>query len=311
MSIEFPCSQCGKLLRVGDDAAGKQARCPSCGAVQGIPYPSTPGAGGFSGGAQNPSPYGQAGEIASLPPTDPYNPYAAPVSLPGLPASERAGEYWGPRGGPPWERDGASFKSFWETIKLAYTSPQFLFRDMRREGGIAAPLLFALAGAAVGGVIALCYQIGLIGIQLSMMQVIGNQRGMRGPMMGPAISIPVSIAFGIIGIPISAVIYSFVIGGIYHLCLMVLGGARQPYETTFRVASYSFGSSSLLAIIPICGPYIHIIVGLVFSGIGLAHAHETSGVKATFAVLMPVLVCCGAVVVLYATIIGLVIANAR
>lgn len=37
MSIEFACSQCGKLLRVGDDAAGKHARCPSCAAVQPVP----------------------------------------------------------------------------------------------------------------------------------------------------------------------------------------------------------------------------------------------------------------------------------
>lgn len=45
MSIEFPCSQCGKLLRVGDDAAGKQARCPSCGTVQAIPHAATQEAG--------------------------------------------------------------------------------------------------------------------------------------------------------------------------------------------------------------------------------------------------------------------------
>lgn len=34
MAIEFGCGECGKLLRVPDDAAGKQARCPSCGGIQ-------------------------------------------------------------------------------------------------------------------------------------------------------------------------------------------------------------------------------------------------------------------------------------
>lgn len=30
MSIEFTCPQCGKTLRVADEHAGKQAKCPSC-----------------------------------------------------------------------------------------------------------------------------------------------------------------------------------------------------------------------------------------------------------------------------------------
>ena len=307
MSIEFNCSQCGKLLRVGDDAAGKQARCPSCGTVQGIPYQPVPGASN-QGPHGNESPFVQPGEIASAPPLDPANPYASPVSLPGLGPSEMANEYWGPRNGPPWERDGASLKSFSDTIKLAYSSPQFLFRDMRREGGFAAPLLFAIAGAAVGGFVALCYNVA---IQLVLVPLAGNQPGMAGPRPNPGITIPLLIVIGIIGIPLGAVIQSFVVGGIYHVCLMMLGGARQPYETTFRVVSYSSGSASLLALIPLCGPYVQGIVALVFTGIGLAYAHETTGVKATFAVLLPVIVCCGAAIVLYATIIGLVIANAR
>ena len=46
MPIEFQCQQCGKILRVGDETAGKQARCPECGMVQPIPAagsaPATP-----------------------------------------------------------------------------------------------------------------------------------------------------------------------------------------------------------------------------------------------------------------------------
>ncbi|MDD4269272.1 MAG: hypothetical protein GXY25_10185 [Pirellulaceae bacterium] len=37
MPIEFRCLQCGKLLRTGDDTAGKQAKCPECGGVMPIP----------------------------------------------------------------------------------------------------------------------------------------------------------------------------------------------------------------------------------------------------------------------------------
>ena len=33
MAIEFPCGQCGTLLRVPDEAAGKHAKCAKCGAI--------------------------------------------------------------------------------------------------------------------------------------------------------------------------------------------------------------------------------------------------------------------------------------
>ena len=77
MSIEFPCTQCGKLLRVGDDAAGKQARCPSCSAVQEIP----------SSTRAHPNPFGAAPLPTSAPPVG-ENPYQAPTSAPWYPAHE-------------------------------------------------------------------------------------------------------------------------------------------------------------------------------------------------------------------------------
>ncbi len=41
MPIEFRCTQCDKLLRTADDAAGKQAKCPECGAISAVPVRET------------------------------------------------------------------------------------------------------------------------------------------------------------------------------------------------------------------------------------------------------------------------------
>jgi len=41
MPIEFRCSQCGQLLRVPEDAAGKSARCPKCQALMTVPGVAT------------------------------------------------------------------------------------------------------------------------------------------------------------------------------------------------------------------------------------------------------------------------------
>ena len=37
MPIEFRCVRCDKLLRTGDDTAGRQAKCPSCGETVTVP----------------------------------------------------------------------------------------------------------------------------------------------------------------------------------------------------------------------------------------------------------------------------------
>jgi hypothetical protein len=40
MPIEFRCSQCGKLLRTGDETVGRQAQCPQCGGLSKVPGPA-------------------------------------------------------------------------------------------------------------------------------------------------------------------------------------------------------------------------------------------------------------------------------
>jgi uncharacterized RDD family membrane protein YckC len=62
MPIEFRCTQCGKLLRVGDETAGRQAKCPACAAVVSIPLSSPlPGDLLFSGtGSTRPNPFAKA-----------------------------------------------------------------------------------------------------------------------------------------------------------------------------------------------------------------------------------------------------------
>ena len=40
MPIDFRCADCQKLLRVGDDAAGRHAKCPGCGTILIVPSPA-------------------------------------------------------------------------------------------------------------------------------------------------------------------------------------------------------------------------------------------------------------------------------
>jgi len=87
MPIEFRCTQCNRLLRTQDDTAGKQAKCPECGAILTIPGPATPPGPTTppSGGPE--SPFGPAvapGAGAGSPfvsggAAEAENPYASPA----------------------------------------------------------------------------------------------------------------------------------------------------------------------------------------------------------------------------------------
>lgn len=74
MSIEFLCSQCGATLRVADEFAGRQARCPTCSTVSPVPTSRNP----FSAHSiPEPAPTSVGNPFES--PQD-WNPYQSPQS---------------------------------------------------------------------------------------------------------------------------------------------------------------------------------------------------------------------------------------
>lgn len=80
MPIEFRCAQCQKLLQTPDETAGKQAKCPQCGAIQQIPSPTTPPppSSPFAPGVPS---LGPTGETSSGAPSGQANPYQSPADF--------------------------------------------------------------------------------------------------------------------------------------------------------------------------------------------------------------------------------------
>src|SRR5215203_4772784 len=78
--IEFPCYGCGRALKVPGSAAGKQAKCPQCNAVQTVPQGTTSPAVAGMQTMQPPPPM----SFAPTPPAE------APISEPAKPPAEHA-----------------------------------------------------------------------------------------------------------------------------------------------------------------------------------------------------------------------------
>lgn len=210
---------------------------------------------------------------------------AAPVVPPVQPGATPASTTVAGRPGLPWEHrhERGFFNAFIETLTMVLTRPAEAFSVMKREGGLGEPLIYALIGGCVGGIVSALFSLGFQSIGL-----FADKNNSLAAMTG------MGIGFGaIILVPLFIVIGLFIGSGIVHLCLMIVGGANKPFETTFRVIAFSQGSAGPLQIIPICGGLISGVWALVCNCIGLARAHETDTGRAVLAIFLPLIVCCG------------------
>jgi hypothetical protein len=248
------------------------------------PARTLPGGGvsqsGYGGadGLGNPS-YGSAASV---------NPYASPAEAY---ASQTAYAGAGDRPGLPWEIEGPGIVSWWKTSQICLSDSTHAFRLMRREGGIGSPLMFAVCGMMIGFAGQMLWQLPFL---LFNAFAPGNAGAQRVALSEAAIELGVGAAatllFSTFGVFISA--------AIYHVALLLLGGARQSYETTFRVVAFTHGALAWLQVVPIVGGCIIFVMHFVCLINGLAQAHETTLGKAAAAVFLPLALCAAAAIAL-------------
>jgi len=211
---------------------------------------------------------------------------AAPAVPPVQPGAAPTPTTVAARTGLPWEhrQERGFFNAFIETLSMVLTRPAEAFSVMKREGGLGEPLIYALIGGSVGGIVSALFSLGFQSIGL-----FADKNNSLAGMTGIGIG---SVAM-IILLPLFLAIFLFIWSALAHLCLMIVGGANQPFETTFRVLAFTQGSTGPLQIIPVCGGLIAGVWAIVCYCIGLARAHDTDTGRAVLAVFLPLIVCCG------------------
>jgi hypothetical protein len=223
--------------------------------------------------------------------------FGTPGSFPSTPVPPSSGD----RTGPPWEQPGAFFSRWIDTAKMILLNPQGGFANVQRTGGLGAPLTYYAVGAAPAIIAMVLFQ--LIGIGGSMM----GGRDTAGPaaLIGGA---------GLIGflvvLVVGFLVGFFIITGIVHLVLSLLGGARHGYEATVRTFAYAYGSAAPIGMVPICGGPIAGLWALVCAIMGLANMQETTPVKAAIAIFAPLLLCCVVMVLFWAAIAAMIMGSA-
>ena len=203
------------------------------------------------------------------------------------------------RSGPPWEQPGAFFQRWIDTAKTILLDPQGGFRNVRRTGGLGAPLTYYLIGAGVYWLSIVFWNLIGFGMSLPGMGDAGGGAMMAGGLVGIMVGMIVMIIVG------------FFIGtGIIHLVLSLLGGSKHGYEATARTFAYAYGSALPIAIVPFCGGFIAGIWGLVCAIMGLANMQDTTPVKSAIAIFTPLVLCCLAMVLFWAAIMAMLVGGA-
>jgi hypothetical protein len=168
------------------------------------------------------------------------------------------------------------------TAGKAFSDPVALFS--RVEGtDILAPLLYGVVVGVVGMVVAATWQI-LFGGFLSLLQPDDSAE----ELVASTGMIVLLVLFS----PLLVAISLFISSGLYHLMLLLVGDGKRGFAVTFRAVAYG-STPQLLGIVPFCGGIVGGIWSIVVTIIGAKTAHETDALRAIVAYFIPVVVCCG------------------
>jgi hypothetical protein len=184
------------------------------------------------------------------------------------------------RSGPPWEQPGAFVSRWIDTAKLILGDPMNGFSQVRRTGGLGAPLTYYFVGSSI--ILLGVLLLNVLGLGLPFL----SEGGVGGGLFAAG-GVIVIMLFVVVAI----VIGFFVYAGFVHLILSLLGGANHGFEATARTFAYAQGSVAPLAFIPVCGGLAG-LYGFFVAIMGLSRMHDTTPVKAAVAALSPGLLCC-------------------
>lgn len=200
---------------------------------------------------------------------------------------------------PAWERSESSLSpgAAIETIRQVLFSPKETFQKMTTTGGYSKPLVFYTLMAWFSGIASIGYQAVAGTVNPAIFGEIGKN-------VSPTTIVIISCAVALI-LPVFLIIGSFFSAAVFHLSLLLVGGANKPFEVTYRAFAYTMGALAVLQFIPMCGGYLSSLAGLFYIVIALREAHQTETWRIVLGSLILFLVCCGAFAMLAFATVGM------
>jgi hypothetical protein len=203
---------------------------------------------------------------------------------------------YGERPGLPWEQPAAGLGGMLKTVKEILFSPTSAFQKMQTRGGLGRPVLFVFLLYAPFTWLSIFWLLLITGT---------IPQGFSGVAKPIPMSAEVLVGYMFASMA-AALLTPFLTAAIFHICLLIVKGAKRDYECTYRVVAYTSGATCVFNIVPIAGGFATVIWLVVVMIIGFSRAHEITGGRAALAFFLPVIVCCGGYIALLASFVSFV-----
>lgn len=215
---------------------------------------------------------------------------------------------------PLWERErGFSVSNAIRTVKQVFERPAATFSNLAPAGGIGRSLGFFLLLAWFCGTVAVGYDCLAAWINPdSLMQSFSQfpepaRKELQSWLdsRGHKQVILLVFAFSVVLQPVILLARIFFFSLLAHLFLMLVGGRTKNFNVTFQALAYSSGAASALQLFPLVGSLLSAIGAIVLGFVAVKNAHGISGWRVALAALLVMMLACGLVVLLSASVIAL------
>lgn len=166
-------------------------------------------------------------------------------------------------------------------IKIILFQPASYFSHLTKEQGVKTAFRYLAAVALFGVVMSLLVSLFVVQTLVSFFGETFSQQEQLVERFGPG-----ALVLNAVVNYITILLLSFVGAAIVHVWLKLFGG-KAPYAKTYQLSTYTGTPYYLLMWIPLLGPFIAVVYGLVLAIIGVQHTHGLSKTRALWANLLP------------------------
>jgi hypothetical protein len=175
---------------------------------------------------------------------------------------------------------------------MSLGSPERLFSNLK-DGDLGPPVLYAVIVGTLAGIMGSIWHL-VFGSMFAFLD--------EAALEGLAVS-GFFTGFIVVFMPLFVIVGLFVGTAILHVCLLLLGTQSRGFGVTLRAVAYAYGPQ-MFAVVPFCGSLVGGIWTLVLTIMGTYYGHRTDAWRAVLGYFLPLLVCCGFMVVLWFLLIG-------
>ena len=170
------------------------------------------------------------------------------------------------------------FTGLWKALTRVLFSTSDFFSGIEKESGLQNAFAFGILMGSIGAMFSIFWQFLLRYQDISYIaKLIPEPVSMNHIFLGMVIISPLLVLIDV-----------FILAAVLHLFLLILKGATNGFEGTFKVILYS-NAASVFKLIPYIGGFIAFIWSLIILVIGMREVHKISTAKSLLALLLPFL----------------------